>query len=74
MVDFQKALADQNRSRAFHATELGKLFQASQNATIAYWVRDSDDRTSDKRLRELDVAMKKANKALIDKLMELAGV
>lgn len=62
------------RYERFQATELGALFVAYDRATIAYWRMDASDTVSDRRLRELDEAARKASNAFVAKLMELAGV
>lgn len=74
MVDFAELNKRRARADAFRATELGKLFWAHHNALIAYWRNDANENISDKRLRELDEASRKADRALLDRLMEIANV
>jgi TfoX/Sxy family transcriptional regulator of competence genes len=62
------------RYQRFQATELGQLYVAYDRATIAYWRLDASETVSNKRLRELDEAARKASNAFVAKLMELANV
>jgi hypothetical protein len=65
MVDFAKILAERNRHEEWIATEVGAAFAKYENATIAYWRKDGDDRVSNRRLRELDDAMEKAKQEFL---------
>ena len=62
------------RYDAFAATELGKLFIAYRNAVQCYWQQDGNDSISNKRLNELANKERETEKALTDKLMEIANV
>lgn len=74
MVDFAVLNDERKRYDEFRATELGKLFSAYKNAVITLWKNDSNENISNKRLQEYDNADRAAEKALVAKLMELAGV
>lgn len=74
MVDFAALNAERKRVTAFLETELGQLYIKAIRATESYWKEDANERISDMRLRELDEVCRKAQLALREKLMELAGV
>lgn len=62
------------RYERFMATELGQLFRAYDQATIAYWRMDASETVSDKRLRELDETARAASNAFVAKLMEITAI
>ena len=66
--------AQRERHNRFMETELGKLYAAYSKATIDVWRHDADKHFSIHRLKELDQVQKKAQKAFVTKLMELANV
>ena len=74
MVDFAKMQAERKRDKAFRETDLGKLFYAFENAMIAYWREDANDRCSDKRLLQLDNKARATRRPLIEKLLEITNV
>lgn len=70
MIDF-KALSEKNaKYRAFCETDLGAAFLAYENAMIAYWREDSNDRISYAKLSALDKASYEARERFLALLME----
>jgi hypothetical protein len=66
--------AQRERYGRFLATEIGTLYRKHEQALIAYWQKDGDERVSDRRLSELDQKAREAQQAFVAKLMEVAGV
>ena len=62
------------RTKAFAETDLGKLYNHAIRDTESYWVLDSQETVSDKRLRDTSDKMNESQKALAETLMKLAGV
>lgn len=64
----------QRRAREFAETEVGKALQRFESTHSRYWQQDSNDRISDRRLRELHEAAEKARAVLIALLRPLVGL
>ncbi len=73
MNDADDWRAKRARYERFIATELGRLYRAYDHATIEYWKNDGNDSISDRKLEQLDNAVREAADAFVAKLMELAG-
>ncbi len=56
MIDMEKLKAQ----REWAQTPIGMAFIKFENATARYWQQDLSETISNKRLRELDTAMKEA--------------
>lgn len=70
----EEIIAYQAMQRKFRETEIGKLYGKHLSTTIAYWQKDADERISDRRLRELDEAAKKATDEFVGRLMADYGI
>ena len=70
----EEIMAYQANRRKFRETEVGKLFSTYHHALIAYWQQDGNENVSDRRLRILDDAARKAEDEFVARLMADYGV
>ena len=64
-IDVKKMLAHQAAMKEFTETSSGRALMKFENATVRYWQADGNENLSDKRILELDDAMRDARRELI---------
>lgn len=73
-VEIKKWIKECNRYDKFLKTELGQLYNNALRKTERYWSEDKNEFLSEKKLSILDQDCRDAQKALMEKLMELEGI